>query len=87
MKDVLFRGDAFEQYSGWAIENPKKHQKISELIKDISRHPFSGLGKPEPLKHEFKGFWSRRIDNKHRLVYSVSDDVITILSCQSHYEE
>lgn len=87
MKDVLFLGHAFNQYTAWASENLKKHQKISELIRDISRHPFSGLGKPEPLKHEYKGAWSRRIDEEHRLVYSVSGDVITILSCKFHYDE
>lgn len=84
MKDVLFFGNAFNQYTDWAVENLKKQQKISELIRDISRHPFSGLGKPEPLKHGYKGAWSRRIDEKHRLVYSVSDDVITIISCKFH---
>ncbi len=87
MKDVLFRGEAFNQYIAWLLEDPKKLQKISELIKDIHRHPFTGLGKPEPLKHKFKGLWSRRIDEKHRLVYTVSDDVITIISCKHHYEE
>jgi toxin YoeB len=59
--------------------------RIVELIKQIEREPFTGIGKPEPLKHEFKGCWSRRIDDEHRIVYQVFDDKIRILACRYHY--
>lgn len=61
--------------------------KIVELIKDIDRSPFTGLGKPEPLKYEFSGFWSRRITDEHRLVYQINDREIIIASCKYHYEK
>ena len=70
----------------WWIENDrKKALRIIELIKDIRRDPFKGIGKPEPLKHEFAGLWSRRIDQEHRLVYDVKVDKIRILACRYHY--
>lgn len=59
--------------------------KILELITDIQKHPFEGIGKPEPLKGNFTGFWSRRIDDEHRLIYKISDGEITILKCKGHY--
>jgi toxin YoeB len=61
-------------------------QKINDLIKDISRNPFSGLGKPEPLKYKYKGFWYRRIDGEHRLIYQVKEDSIFIAKCRFHYD-
>ena len=70
----------------WWIENDrKKALRIIELIKDIRRDPFKGIGKPEPLKHEFAGLWSRRIDQEHRLVYDVKVDKIRFLACRYHY--
>ena len=60
-------------------------RRINELLKDVVRDPFVGIGKPEPLKHEFKGFWSRRIDQKHRLVYRAMTDAILIAQCRFHY--
>ncbi|NEQ34864.1 MAG: Txe/YoeB family addiction module toxin [Okeania sp. SIO3I5] len=64
----------------------KIHQKIVALIKDIDRSSFSGLGKPEPLKYELSGYWSRRINDEHRLVYKVTDYEIIIIACKYHYE-
>jgi toxin YoeB len=64
----------------------KIYNKIVELIKDIERSPFSGIGKPEPLKYGLNGFWSRRISDEHRLVYQVTDTEILIAACKSHYE-
>ena len=61
-------------------------RKINELIKDISLNPFHGIGKPEPLKYKYKGFWSRRIDIEHRLIYQVKDDDIRIVKCRFHYD-
>jgi len=86
MKKIVFEGNAFQDFAEWATIDKKLYKRIIDLIKDITRQPFSGLGKPEPLKHEFKGYWSRRINDVHRLVYKVSDDAITIASCKYHYE-
>jgi toxin YoeB len=85
MKNVLFTPKAFAQYNQWR-ETPEIQDKIIRLINDIARDPFRGIGKPEPLKHNYKGFWSRRITEEHRLVYEVRDDFISILSCKFHYD-
>jgi toxin YoeB len=85
MKAIVFEGNSFEQVFSWATENPKKLLKILELIDSARRTPFHGIGKPELLKHDFKGCWSRRIDHEHQLVYTVSEDAITIISCKYHY--
>lgn len=82
---ILFEAEAFEDYNTWAKMDRKIHNKIGEIIKDIERSPFSGIGKPEPLKHGLSGFWSRRISDEHRLVYQVSDTEILIASCKNHY--
>ncbi len=80
-----FDSNAFEDLAWWLKQDRKKALRIIELIKEIEREPFSGLGKPEPLKHELKGCWSRRIDKEHRLIYQVVDDKIRILACRFHY--
>ncbi|MEO1590872.1 MAG: Txe/YoeB family addiction module toxin [Cyanobacteria bacterium J06632_22] len=84
-RPVTFAAAAFEDFNQWALENKKIYKKIVELIRDIDRSPFQGLGKPEPLKHELQGYWSRRITQEHRLVYKVSDDAIIIIACKYHY--
>ncbi len=86
MKAVVFEGSAFQQFTEWATADKRVHQRIVDLIKDILRHPFSGLGKPEPLKYELKGYWSRRINDEHRLVYRVTIDAVIIVSCRYHYD-
>ena len=75
-------------FNEWATTNKKIHKRIINLIKDIMRSPFSGIGKPEPLKHELKDYWSRRITDEHRLVYKVTDtdEEIIIISCKYHYK-
>ena len=85
MRNIAFVPKAFENFIEWSGENKKIHAKIIELIKDIQRNPFSGIGKPEPLKHELKGLWSRRITEEHRLVYEVKNEEIIIHSCRFHY--
>ncbi len=87
MKKIAFLTESFEQLNLWSKENPKIYARIVELIKDIERHPFSGIGKPEPLKYELKGLWSRRITDEHRLVYKVSDTEILFYSCRFHYKK
>jgi toxin YoeB len=76
---------AFEDLAWWIQQDRSKALRIVNLIRDIQREPFGGLGKPEPLKHELKGCWSRRIDQEHRLVYQISEDKIRILACRYHY--
>ena len=85
MKDVLFEQSAFEDLQHWAKNDNKLLKKIVELIADIQKHPFDGIGKPEPLKHQYKGFWSRRITDEHRLIYTVSETEIIVVACRLHY--
>ncbi|MCC5657650.1 Txe/YoeB family addiction module toxin [Nostoc sp. XA010] len=87
MKNITFALEAFEQFNDWAAQDKKIHRKIITLINDIVRQPFIGLGKPEPLKHELSGYWSRRITDEHRLVYEVTETEIIILSCRFHYDD
>jgi toxin YoeB len=85
MKDIVFKGTAFQDYNDWSRTDKQVFNRIVMLIEDCRRHPFEGLGKPEPLKHQFKGCWSRRINTEHRLVYMVNDEAIEIVSCKYHY--
>ncbi len=85
MRRISFLPEAFEHFNFWSLENKKIHGRIIELIKDVGRNPFLGIGKPEPLKHELRGLWSRRITDEHRLVYKVSNEEILIYSCKFHY--
>jgi len=75
----------FEDLAWWVEQDRKKALRILKLIKEVQRDPFTGAGKPEPLKHELSGCWSRRIDEEHRLVYQVKEDKIRILACRYHY--
>ena len=77
--------DAWEDYLYWQNHDRKNLKRINQLIKDIIRNPFDGIGKPEPLKKNLSGLWSRRIDDEHRIVYIVESDVIVIISCRGHY--
>lgn len=82
----VFVEESWEDYLYWQKTDKKKLKRINELLKDISRNPFEGMGKPEPLKFKYSGFWSRRIDEEHRLIYQVSDDFILIAKCRFHYD-
>ncbi len=82
---LIFSDKAWDDYLYWQETDRQLLKKINKLIKDITRDPFDGLGKPEPLKHELSGFWSRRITNEHRLVYEVSENSLAIASCRYHY--
>jgi len=86
VRNVEFIPKAFKEYQDWIKTDRKTALRIGDLIKDILRNPFDGLGKPEPLKHQFKGAWSRRIDQEHRLVYLINDASIVVISCYSHYQ-
>lgn len=83
--NIKFDALAWEDYLYWQQTDKRMLRRINDLIKDIQRHPFDGIGKPEPLKHQLSGLWSRRIDERHRLVYAVDDDTLTVLLCRDHY--
>jgi toxin YoeB len=85
VRTVAFHADAFAQFTAWAAEDSKMFERITRLIVEAAREPFTGIGKPEPLKHQLKGFWSRRINDAHRLVYKATDDMIIVVSCRYHY--
>jgi toxin YoeB len=76
---------AWNDYLYWQKIDKKKIKRINELVKDICREPLKGIGNPEALKHDLQGFWSRRIDSEHRLVYSYSENNIIIVACRYHY--
>lgn len=76
---------AWEDYVWWQTQDKKTLRRINKLIKEIDRNPFEGLGKPEPLKFDLSGLWSRRIDQTNRLVYEVTDDTVLFHSCRDHY--
>jgi toxin YoeB len=77
--------NAWEDYLYWQETDKKQLKRINLLISDIKRHPFSGLGDPEPLKHNWAGYWSRRIDREHRIIYKATDNAIIIAQCRYHY--
>jgi toxin YoeB len=85
VRSLEFDTAALEDLTWWIQRDRKKSLRIIELIQDVQREPFSGKGKPEPLKHELAGCWSRRIDQEHRLVYQVRNDKIRVLACRYHY--
>ncbi|MDR3334934.1 MAG: Txe/YoeB family addiction module toxin [Treponema sp.] len=78
--------NAFAAFNDWLDTDKNVFKKIRSLIKDIEQTPFKGLGKPEPLKHNLSGYWSRRITEEHRLVYKIENNTIIIVSCKYHYE-
>ena len=86
MNKVWF-DEAWEDYLYWQLQDKKMLKRINTLLKEIERNNFEGLGKPEPLKGELSGFWSRRIDDTHRLVYRIRGGVLEVLSCKGHYDD
>jgi len=76
---------AWDDYLYWQATDKKRLKRINALIKDIERQPFDGLGNPEPLRHNWTGYWSRRIDREHRLVYKITKKTIVIVQCRYHY--
>ncbi|AFV85874.1 Txe/YoeB family addiction module toxin [Alteromonas mediterranea] len=77
--------EAWNSYVYWQTQDKKTLKRINKLISDVKRSPFDGIGKPEPLKENLSGFWSRRIDDTNRLVYTLDDTAITVISCRYHY--
>lgn len=82
---LIFSENAWDDYLHWQRNNPKVLKRINKLIKDIQRQPFEGVGKPEPLKHNFSGYWSRRITDEHRIIYKVENDSLMIAQLRYHY--
>lgn len=78
---------AWEEYLWWQTQDKKTIRRINMLIKDMQRSPFDGIGKPEPLKGDLSGWWSRRIDDDNRIVYRVKDNALVIANCKNHYED
>lgn len=82
----VFTDEAWDDYMYWHSQDKKTLKRINALIKDIDRGPFDGIGKPEPLKYQLQGLWSRRIDDVNRLVYKIENNEICIISCRYHYD-
>lgn len=82
---IKFSSNGWEDYLHWQSADKTILKRINRLIAEIMREPFEGIGKPEPLKHQLSGFWSRRIDDRHRLVYAIENDTLLIAQCRDHY--
>ncbi|HKL82463.1 MAG TPA: Txe/YoeB family addiction module toxin [Desulfobacter sp.] len=83
-RKLTWTGEAWKDYIYWQTQDKKTLKRINKLINDTMRQPFEGIGKPEPLRENLSGFWSRRIDDTNRLVYAADDDYLTIISCRYH---
>lgn len=83
---ILWEENAWEEYCYWQMQDKKTLKRINVLIKNIQRDSFNGIGKPEPLKENLSGYWSRRIDDVNRIVYTIKDEYILIISCKGYYE-
>ena len=87
MRKVVLTPIALEELEEWAHDDPRVVKKIFALLKEVRRTPFVGTGKPEALKRNLQGFWSRRITGEHRLIYKVTDEAIEVVKCRGHYME
>lgn len=87
MINITFTNKAWEEYCYWQLQDRKTLKKINQLLADIQRNNFEGIGKPEPLKENLSGFWSRRIDEANRLVYKINNEQIEIIQCKGHYND
>lgn len=84
---ILFHDKAFLEYLSWQNTDKKTLKRINELIRDIMRNPYEGIGKPEPLRYQLSGYWSRRINKEDRLIYKIEGDLLIIISCSEHYKK
>lgn len=84
-RKLIFSDEAWEDYGYWQDTDRSVVRRINQLIKDIRRSPYEGIGKPEPLKHQLAGWWSRRIDSEHRIVYRVTEEAVEIANLRNHY--
>lgn len=83
--EIVWQENAWEDYLFWQKNDKQKLKRINQLIRDCQRNKFEGIGKPEPLKENLSGFWSRRIDNEHRLIYKIQENRLHIIQCRFHY--
>ena len=86
-RQIVFKSRGWSDYLYWQGQDKKTLKRLNVLIKDIERSPFEGIGKPEPLKHDFSGWWSRQIDDSNRIVYRIKDDNLEISQCKGHYDD
>ena len=86
MRSIAFVPDAWEQYQYWQGQDKKTLKRINTLINEAARNPFAGIGKPEPLRGDLSGYWSRRIDDVNRLVYRATDSELVVITCRFHYD-
>ncbi len=86
MKRVILEDKAYKEFIEWAERDFDIFKKVDTLLRDISRDPFKGLGKPEPLKHKYQGYWSRRITGEHRIIYKMENNAIVVVSLKGHYD-
>lgn len=86
MINIAFTSKAWEEYCRWQKEDKKTLKRINTILADIQRDNFDGMGKPEPLKNNYSGYWSRRIDNSNRIIYRINNNQIEIIQCKGHYE-
>jgi toxin YoeB len=84
-RKLVWTSSSWSDYLYWQGQDKKTLKRVNKLIEEVLRSPFEGLGKPEPLRENLAGFWSRRIDDTHRLVYAVEDEYLTIIACRYHY--
>lgn len=83
----IWQEEAWEDYLYWQTQDKKTLKRINSLIHNIERNPFEGIGKPEPIKYDLSGCWSRRIDDTNRIVYRINNDILEILQCRTHYKK
>jgi len=83
----IWSDNAWEDYLYWQTQDRKTLKRINDLLRDIERDPFGGIGKPEPLKYEWQGYWSRRINETDRLIYRVNNEQLEVAACRSHYDD
>lgn len=86
MNKISFTAKAWEEYCYWQLQDKKTLKHINSILADIQRNNFVGIGKPEPLKNTFAGYWSRRIDNTNRLIYKINNGFIEVIQCKGHYD-
>ena len=82
---LTFTPDAWDDYLYWQSQDKKTLKRVNQLLRDVTREPFTGIGKPEPLRENLTGYWSRRIDDTNRLVYAVEEQAIIVVACRYHY--
>ena len=87
MNSISFLQDAWDDYLYWQKQDKKMLKRINQLLKEISRTPYEGTGKPEPLLGNLSGFWSRRIDGKNRIVYRIIENRVEVIQCKTHYKQ